>query len=642
MFKKLLSNLPFNPSLITQVSFYAKRLHKESALRRAGLIMISLTMAVQLFAVVSPAEASNQCSSNDIIRCGFSSRSEAVQRCTSNTAGFGTILDYYGITCDTLANASTQNVKSNSQGDSLFSMGRNAYSKRGEYPTSIPNAGTFYLRNLSSWDSAGPSTYRMLVMQTPDGQPFMVMYDCGNIVIRGGYNPPEKKEPPAVLRFAKVNKPTGVVKPGDIIEYTIAFTNTGGTSAFFSVNDRLDPQLDYVDSNYNSWLIKRDGQTTSWSNNTPPYYTFGNTDAFGVPGVITVRARVKANTPSGTSVCNRGWLQDVSTISSAVQKSPEIVVCNTVVVDCPEGTLPNNGKCEPPKAPDAACTYLKTIKQSSRTKFVFESKSTVVDGAKITAYQYNFGDSTSDTHTNSKNIDTVEHEYKKDGTYTVKVTVASSVGTKKALTCETQVTVKPDETPTPLLSVQKKAKNITANKDDANGTTAAAGDVIEYSLTTSNYGQGEAKDAILMPENLADVLEYADLDLNALDGAVFDKDTNTLAWNKPVTIEPTQSVTKTFRVKIKSTIPQTPRPAGNPGSFDLVMTNVYGNTIEIKLPTSVTKSTEQVATTLPNTGPGEALAIGFTLTLVIGYFFARSRLMAKELDLIKVEYTSGN
>ena len=90
MFKKLLSNLPFNPSLITEVSFYAKRLNRESSIRRIGFVFVALTLVVQVFAVISPAEASNQCSSNDIIRCGFKSKSEAVQRCNNNTQGFRT------------------------------------------------------------------------------------------------------------------------------------------------------------------------------------------------------------------------------------------------------------------------------------------------------------------------------------------------------------------------------------------------------------------------------------------------------------------------------------------------------------------------------------------------------------------------
>ena len=72
----------------------------------------------------------------------------------------------------------------------------------------------------------------------------------------------------------------------------------------------------------------------------------------------------------------------------------------------------------------------------------------------------------------------------------------------------------------------------------------------------------------------------------------------------------------------------------------MIMTNVYGNTIDIKLPTTVIKTTETVTTTLPNTGPGEALVIGAGLTTIIGYFFARSRLMAKELDIVRNEYAT--
>jgi hypothetical protein len=94
-------------------------------------------------------------------------------------------------------------------------------------------------------------------------------------------------------------------------------------------------------------------------------------------------------------------------------------------------------------------------------------------------------------------------------------------------------------------------------------------------------------------------------------------------------------------VKVKNPIPATPTSSSDPGHFDLTMTNVYGNTITIKLPGSVTKTTEVVTSTLPNTGPGTTIAIGFGITMIIGYFFARSRLMAKELAIVKAEYVSG-
>jgi hypothetical protein len=200
----------------------------------------------------------------------------------------------------------------------------------------------------------------------------------------------------------------------------------------------------------------------------------------------------------------------------------------------------------------------------------------------------------------------------------------------------------PEEPKEPILAVEKKAKNLTQNIDDANNTTANAGDTIEYTLTTNNFGDGEAKDIILKPESLADILEYANLDLNSLGDGVYDTDSQTIAWNKPVTIKSKESITKTFKVTVKNPVPKTPSPHGNPGSFDLMMTNVYGNTINIKLPKSVTKTTEEVNKTLPNTGPGEALLIGTLTTSFIGYFFARSKLMTKELELVKQEYVSGS
>jgi hypothetical protein len=75
----------------------------------------------------------------------------------------------------------------------------------------------------------------------------------------------------------------------------------------------------------------------------------------------------------------------------------------------------------------------------------------------------------------------------------------------------------------------------------------------------------------------------------------------------------------------------------------MVMTNVFGDTINIKLPPSLTKTTETVTQSLPNTGPGETLMAAFALTVFISYFFARSRLLAKELDIVRNDYaTSGD
>jgi hypothetical protein len=56
MFRKLVSSLPFSPALVGQLGFYARRLSKEQATRRLGLIFTTLALLVQGFAVLGPPE----------------------------------------------------------------------------------------------------------------------------------------------------------------------------------------------------------------------------------------------------------------------------------------------------------------------------------------------------------------------------------------------------------------------------------------------------------------------------------------------------------------------------------------------------------------------------------------------------------
>ncbi len=642
MFNKLIGNLPFNPSLIHQVAFYSKRLHQESSIRRLGFGFISLTMVLQVFAAIAPAQAGNSCdpSGNDIIRCGFSTKQEAVNHCRNNDQQFGTLLNYYKVSCDQLATATTKTIQATDNNRQLMSIGRNAYGKAGEHPVNVPGISkALYWRYMWSW---GNISAKVLETRTSDNQLLMVMYDCGNLVRLKDFNL-DQPQPDAQLTLAKLNQPTGDVKPGDTIDYTLIYANKGGPAAFFSVNDTLPSQVTLESTQQGDWKFENKNPNLKWFNNTPPFYTFGNTDAFGTPGFIKIKVKVNQGVASGTTICNKAWLQDVSTKTKQTRDWSQTQVCNTVRIDCPAGQVlnPSGTGCEEVKVPKVVCEYLKVIKEDGRTKRTFETKVSAVNGATIKSYTYDFGDKKTEKKDSTATKHTIEHEYKQSGVFTAAVVVDTSVG-QVSEGCKVQVIIKPEDGK-PLISRKKSARNITQNIEDATTKKANAGDVIEYTLTTTNYGDGDDKDTTLAPEDLADVLQYAQLDGNTLMGGVFDDKTNTLSWNEKITIKAGQSTKKTFRVKVKNPIPEVNTPNSNPGSFDMVMTNKYGETtINIELPKSVPKITEQVTTTqLPNTGPGETLAAGFGITLVVGYFFARSRLLGRELDIIKVEYATG-
>jgi hypothetical protein len=203
MFKKLLSNLPFNPSLIGEVSFYARRMHGETAIRRTGLVFVVLAMLIQVFAVISPPEPTLAESNNDILKGGFTSREQAVNYCRMNTQDFATILAYYKVTCEALARASTQTVRSTDHNKQLHSMGRVPQGARiartgkptNEYSVMI-NGTEYFMRNLWAWDSGSSSSYKMLIVKNSQGQTIKVMYNCGNIVTIGKYTPPPPPPPP--------------------------------------------------------------------------------------------------------------------------------------------------------------------------------------------------------------------------------------------------------------------------------------------------------------------------------------------------------------------------------------------------------------------------------------------------------------
>lgn len=191
------------------------------------------------------------------------------------------------------------------------------------------------------------------------------------------------------------------------------------------------------------------------------------------------------------------------------------------------------------------------------------------------------------------------------------------------------VTPLPSCTPTTCITVRKSAANITQNLPDANNTTANPGDVITYTLYAQNTGKYTVK-RYVFEENLDDVLVYADV--ADLHGGVMDSN-HKITWPQLVDIKAGQTATVQVTVKVKDPIPQTPVTANDPYHYDLTMTNVYGNTINVKLPGSPQKTIETTAATLPNTGPGTSLFIGSVVVIMAGYFYSRARLLAKESDL---------
>lgn len=212
----------------------------------------------------------------------------------------------------------------------------------------------------------------------------------------------------------------------------------------------------------------------------------------------------------------------------------------------------------------------------------------------------------------------------------------------KPVTPVTPVT--PDKPVTPVTPVtptnpnisQAKAGLLTSAADgissDANGATAQAGDTIEYSLTTTNIGTGAAKDYVVT-ESLGDVLEYADV-IGKGGGTLTG---GTLTW-PPVTIEAGKNYVTTFKVQVKNPIPTTPRSSIDPASYDLKMSNVYGNLVNVNLTVPPEKQVEVATETLPATGAGTNMIVLLLTIAGITYFYFRNRQMVTEVSMLRGDH----
>lgn len=199
MFRKLVSNLAFSPALVGQLGFYAKRLKKEEATRRIGLIFTALALIVQSFAVFSPPEPVNASSPSNFIPGGVSSVQDYLHHYDANTNNIKDLFGVLGITRANIASAQQQQINSKD----VYSWGLTSHFSyaQGErtYTVKTSNGGTrtFYYRPLDLWDTGSNrhtgSYYYAYVGHTASGMWFGLMKVCGNLVLK--VIPPQPKCP---------------------------------------------------------------------------------------------------------------------------------------------------------------------------------------------------------------------------------------------------------------------------------------------------------------------------------------------------------------------------------------------------------------------------------------------------------------
>jgi hypothetical protein len=189
MFRKIVSNLPFSPALVGQLGFYAKRLRKEEATRRIGLIFVALALVVQSLAVFQPPESANAANPTDMVSGGLGlganrSLNNFLKPYDANTKHLKDVMNYVGITRAEIAAAQFTSWRA---GDKLsWGFGPRFSYAQGERQYSITNASgqkvtTVYSRPMKLANGANAQIWGWVGHSKKVGW-FAIMQSCGNLV----------------------------------------------------------------------------------------------------------------------------------------------------------------------------------------------------------------------------------------------------------------------------------------------------------------------------------------------------------------------------------------------------------------------------------------------------------------------------
>lgn len=622
MFKKLVSNLPFSPTLIGELGFYAKRLRKEETTRRLGVILTVLALIVQSLGVFSPPESANASNLSDLIPGGIHSKSELIKAWDENRHGFRDLLEHADINRQNLeqVQSSHMTTRTNGQDNGWLNWSRvtRGGTKYNESSFHVKNQ-KIYIRSLSAFDTGKfttgkGSSYPAFIGVNSKGEQFAIMKGCANIAMKKRFT--DKK-----IQVCDINTRTIV---------TIRERNFDQSKHSQNTSDCQPQPIEVCDTS-NRTIVSIDQKDFDQNKHSK---------------------NLADCQPQPIEVC------DLSTTTM-------------ITIDKRDFNQSQHSKnpadCQPKPEPIANCSSL-MVKKLTRTEVELQASANIKNGATIKSYTYVIKNSsgkevfrqTVSSGATSNRLATTLAE----GNYTAEVIVSTSLGNKTSSACQENINIEqikrcplnpdlaindPNCQPCPGDSTiwvkdsecaaqvisSKQATNLSSGQP-ADQTVAKTSDRIEYVLTVRNDGKDEA--TMNIEDNLSDVLEYGHLYDRG--GGVLNEETKVLLWEN-IRLQPGEEQKRSYVVRVASTISPMPRGSSDPSSYDCRMVNVFGNTIEVDVECPGPKVIEQVVPELPRTGPGANMIVGSLVAAVVVFLYLRSKQLNKEVRLIRREAVAG-
>lgn len=291
MFRKLVANISFSPSLIGELGFYAKCLKQEESVRGLGLIIAALALAVQCITVLQPPESANTAHTNDLLYGGITSKEDLLTKYNNNEHNTQDIYHSLGIDSHELQLAQPGAISSRSASyvagrDSQLSPGEGARSYA--FQKSSGGSGTLYFQPLNKLDARAVESpyksYPALIGQSTKAGKFAIILASGNLVLQqlpsSAISPSCTSAPGTCPTINYTKSATNSTKnrlatlapatASDRITYTIRAKNTGTQLAeSVPLSDKLGDVLEYADIvDTGGGTFDQDTATLSWPDAT--------------------------------------------------------------------------------------------------------------------------------------------------------------------------------------------------------------------------------------------------------------------------------------------------------------------------------------------------------------------------------------
>ena len=258
MFRKLITNLSFSPTLISEVARYAARLKREEKLRRIGLFLLVPAIGLQTLALVRPPESPNTASKYDLIYGGVSSLENLLYSYNRNVSHLRDRLSSLGITASEVQQLTPGTLTVDEDSEYYLVSAQPLAEIETEtqtvtYQRSDNEPNMLYVAPLDQ--AFGHATsYEAFVGNSRSLGEFFLLKNSGSIVT--STLPPQASHteiPATIVRSLSVVNETDPTsgqpaKAGDRLTYTLHATNTHETEphTFTFMQDMADV-LEYAD-----------------------------------------------------------------------------------------------------------------------------------------------------------------------------------------------------------------------------------------------------------------------------------------------------------------------------------------------------------------------------------------------------------